>query len=129
MRIYNCNGWIDTSDESGARETCQRHPDEWTLHPWIRPGGAANVNLPHDWQFRSASDRIELARQIKGWDMPGETAEALGITHPVIADEIIRAYVGGSQHPAGSYDWKGMDPAARARAVHAVGADHSEIAV
>jgi hypothetical protein len=98
MHMYSRLGWVDV-DEGAARETCQRHPLEWSLQPWIRPGGAANVNLGHDWQFRSASDRIELARRIMGWDMPGETAAALGITHPVIADEIIRNYIAGSTHP------------------------------
>ena len=99
MRIYNQLGWLDTSDEGGARQTVQDHPQEWSLQPWIRPGGAANVNVGHDWPAQSAAVRIELARQIKGWDMPGETAAALGITDPGVADEIIRGYVIGSQHP------------------------------
>jgi hypothetical protein len=127
MHMYSRLGWVDV-DQGAARETCERHPDDWTLKPWIRPGGAPNMNIPHDWQFKSAANRIDLARQIRGFDQPGETAAGLGITHPVIADEIIRAYVGGSQHPASTFDWKGMDPAARAMAVHALGADHSEIA-
>jgi hypothetical protein len=99
MRIYNRNGWVETSDESGARETCERHAAEWTLRPWIRPSGAPNINVPDNWQEKSSDKRIDLARQIKGGDLNGETAAALGITDPGIADEVIRNYIGGSKHP------------------------------
>jgi hypothetical protein len=99
MKIYNRNGWLDTSDEGGARETCQNHPTEWTLHPWIRPGGAPNVNIPHNWPEQSADRRIDLARLIKGGDLNGETAMGLGITDRGIADEIIRGYLAGTTHP------------------------------
>jgi hypothetical protein len=99
VKMYNRNGWIDTSDEGGARETCVRHPEQWALKPWIRPGGAPNVNVPDDWQSKSAAVRIDLARMIKGGDQNGETAAALGITDRGIADDIIRAYLAGSTHP------------------------------
>jgi hypothetical protein len=99
MKIYNRLGWLDTSDEGGARETCERHPTEWTLKPWTRPGGAPDVNIRPDWQSQSAGVRIDYARQIKGGDLNGETAVALGVTDPGIADEIIRSYVGGTKHP------------------------------
>jgi hypothetical protein len=98
MRMFNCNGWVDV-DEGAARETCQRFPEQWSLHPWTRPGGTPNVNIPDNWQEKSAATRIDLAREIKGGDLNGETAAALGITDPGVADEILRAYVIGSQHP------------------------------
>jgi hypothetical protein len=99
MRIYNRNGWVDTSDEGGARETCERHSDEWSLHPWIRPDGAPNICIPDDWQAKSANVRIDLARQIRSGDLNGETAADLGIADPYIADEAIRNYIAGSKHP------------------------------
>jgi hypothetical protein len=99
VKIFNRNGWVETSDEGGARETCERHPLEWTTRPWIRPGGAPNVNVPDSWQEQSADRRIDLARQIKGGDLNGETPAALGITDRGIADEIIRKYLAGSTHP------------------------------
>jgi hypothetical protein len=99
MQIHNRNGWINTDDEGAARETCQRHPDEWSLLPWIRPSGTPNVNIPDNWSEKSAAVRIDLARQIKGGDQNGETAADLGIANQNIADETIRAYVIGSTHP------------------------------
>src|SRR5260370_27616551 len=98
MHIYNRQGWVDV-DQGAARETCQRHPDEWTLRPWIRPSGMPQVNIPDDWQEKSAANRIDLARQIKGGDLNGESAGDLGVADPVIADETIRNYIAGSQHP------------------------------
>lgn len=99
MRIYNQLGWLETSDEGGARETCQRHPDEWMLHPWIRPDGTPNVNIPHDWPQQPGARRIDLARQIKGGDQNGETPVGLGITDSAAADQIIRGYLDGTKHP------------------------------
>jgi hypothetical protein len=98
MHMYSRLGWVIV-DDGAARETCQRHPDEWRLKPWTRPDGAPNVNIPHNWQEQSADRRLDLARQIKSGDLNGETAAALGITDRNIADEIIRAYIAGTKHP------------------------------
>jgi hypothetical protein len=89
MRIYNRNGWIETTDESGARETCQRHPDEWTLRPWTRPFGHPEVNVPDDFEIGTPTRQEELADAIIH-KRTGEQRSAI---------EIIRAYVTGSQHP------------------------------
>lgn len=99
MRIYNQRGWVDTDDAGGARETCERHPADWTLRPWHRPGGAPNICIPDNWSEKSAAVRIDLARMIKSGDLNGETPAALGITDQNIADEVIRAYIVGSTHP------------------------------
>lgn len=98
MRMYNQCGWVDV-DDGAARETVQNHPSEWSLHPWTRPSGTPNVNIPDNWQSQSADRRIEFARLIKNGGTNGETPAALGITDPSIADETIRNYIAGSKRP------------------------------
>jgi hypothetical protein len=102
MRIYSrCESTDYGGDVSLALDACQRFPEQWTTRPWIRPGGAPQVDLPPNWQEKSANRRIEFARQIKKGDVTGEHPAAMGITDAGIADEIIRGYLSGSQHPGG----------------------------
>jgi len=89
MRIYNKCGWAETSDESGARETCERHADQWTTRPWQRPFGN-QVNIPDDFENATPTRQEEIATAIID-DRTDEKRTAI---------EIIRAYVSGSQHPA-----------------------------
>ncbi len=92
MRIYSrCESTDYGGDESLALEACQRHPDEWTTRPWIRPFGNSGIEIPANFEGASRTRLEEIAVAILGEEERTSDQRS--------AIEIVRLYVSGAKHP------------------------------
>lgn len=89
--MYGRNGGVEVADID-ATTNARKFPQEWTLQPWIRPDGRPDVFICPDWDQTSVAERIALART---------TVDGRGLEIETIAqaDEAIRHYLAGTEHP------------------------------
>jgi hypothetical protein len=94
MMMYNRNGGIDVADID-AIATCQRHPNEWTLKPWIRPDGRPDVFIRPDW----AADVVGTALLDLARTTFPDNGRGIAIDNAAQAIDAINEYLAGTQHP------------------------------